>query len=186
MHPTRRWWVIVPLKPAAVGKSRLRPIPASHVRALGRATVRAALGARSVAGVLVVTAERRDRPLRDRRVSVVRESEVRGLGVAIARGLRAVRGRPPVAVLVGDLPGLIPDDLDAALALALRHPRAFVRDADGTGTTLVTTRAGVPLRARFGAGSAARHLALGLIELEVPADSSLRRDIDTPDQLAAL
>ena len=46
--------------------------------------------------------------------------------------------------------------------------------------------AGVPWRSAYGAGSLGRHVALGCVVLELPADSGLRRDVDTPDQLAAL
>jgi 2-phospho-L-lactate guanylyltransferase len=36
----------------------------------------------------------------------------------------------------------------------------------------------------FGEGSFAAHLALGCVELPVPEGSTLRRDVDTADQLA--
>jgi 2-phospho-L-lactate guanylyltransferase len=71
------------------------------------------------------------------------------------------------------------------LAEATEHDRAFVPDAEGTGTTLIVARPGVPHAARFGAASAARHRAEGYIELELPRLSGLRRDIDTREQLAA-
>jgi 2-phospho-L-lactate guanylyltransferase len=59
-----------------------------------------------------------------------------------------------------------------------------VPDAEGTGSTLVTARPGVAWAAAFGAGSFARHTALGCAPLPVPAASTLRRDVDTAEQLA--
>ncbi|WP_308797583.1 2-phospho-L-lactate guanylyltransferase [Agromyces silvae] len=106
-----------------------------------------------------------------------------GLTAAIAFGVAHARGTGAggVAVLLGDLPCLRSDDLDDALALAAEHPLAFVSDADGTGTTLATARAGVRFEPHFGPDSAAGHRRAGFVPLE--ASARLRRDVDT---LAAL
>ena len=61
----------------------------------------------------------------------------------------------------------------------------MVPDAEGDGSTLVTARAGVPWASAFGASSFERHVALGCAVLDAPADSSLRRDVDTPAHLEA-
>jgi 2-phospho-L-lactate guanylyltransferase len=84
--------------------------------------------------------------------------------------------------MLGDLPALRPADLADALRRAAAFERTVVADAEGTGSTLVTARADVPWAAAFGDGSLARHLALGAVSLD--AAPSLRRDVDTPDQLA--
>ncbi len=86
-------------------------------------------------------------------------------------------------MLLGDLPALRPEELDAALAAAARHPLAFVRDADGTGTTLATASPGVPFEPRFGPESAARHAAAGFAELAASDLPGLTRDVDTVDGL---
>ena len=95
--------------------------------------------------------------------------------------------RAPVAVLLGDVPALRARDLDAALDVAARHPLAYVPDAEGTGTTLATARAGEPLEAHFGQDSAARHTAAGFADLvaEHPGAIApgLRRDVDTAAEL---
>lgn len=92
-----------------------------------------------------------------------------------------------VAVLLGDLPAMRAGDLDAALVAAARHPIAFVPDAEGTGTTLATARAGVAFAPHFGADSAARHTAAGFADLarEHPTAvaAGLRRDVDTAAEL---
>jgi 2-phospho-L-lactate guanylyltransferase len=199
-----RWVVVVPVKTAAAGKTRLAGVlPESHRQALVRAmaldTVAAAVAARGVVRVLVVTA---DEPVRDAlpdgadavaeppASASARElgSPEPGLDAAVLAGARRATELDPgagVAVLLGDLPALRPDDLAAALDLAARHERAVVADADGTGTTLLTVAPGTLLRPRFGAGSAAAHESLGHVRLDVPATSSLRRDVDVPADLEA-
>ena len=178
------WVVVVPVKPAAEGKSRLAGVldpvdRAALARAMALDTIAAAAATPGVGRVLVVTSRRRapgGRAVRRRRPG--RRAQRRGPG-------RARRWRPrPVAVLLGDLPALRPDDLRAALVLAERHPRAFVADADGTGTTLLTGL--VAFTPRFGVGSAALHEADGHVRLDVPPGSTLRRDVDVPSDLAAV
>ncbi|WP_246149985.1 2-phospho-L-lactate guanylyltransferase [Agromyces intestinalis] len=185
---------------------------AALARAFAADTVAVALATPGVGRVLVVAD---DRALAGA-AEFVAEPEVRGLEPAIADGIAAAgataigsapptrvsrqsewRGgrssgahpaeAPPVGVLLGDLPALRTVDLAAALEAAARHPLAFVRDADGTGTTLATARAGVPFAPRFGHDSAARHSAAGFVELGASDASSwptLRRDVDTASALA--
>lgn len=108
------------------------------------------------------------------------------LRAAIAGGLSAADSAQPRAVLLGDLPALKPAELSAAFGLAASHDRAFVPDADGIGTVLVTARGDVGLRPLFGADSAAAHRAAGFVELQLPAASGLRRDLDTATHLSIL
>jgi 2-phospho-L-lactate guanylyltransferase len=177
--------VVVPLKPANAGKSRLAATE-EIVRALGIATVRAAAATSGVREVVVVTADvaTAEELAGMPRTRVVREPAPRGLRLAIAAALATVPPGAPRAVLLGDIPELVPADLARVLAEAGRHPRAYVADAAGTGTTLVTAAAGVSWRSAFGRASASRHRALGLRRLAVPQRSSLRHDVDTPAQLA--
>jgi len=108
-----------------------------------------------------------------------------GLNNALREGAALAAARWPddgVAALVGDLPALRPEDLDEALAAAAHHKRAYVADAAGTGTTLLTAGPGTELLPEFGAGSAARH---GRTAATVPAGRGLRQDVDTTEDLAA-
>ena len=57
-------------------------------------------------------------------------------------------------------------------------------DADGTGTTLLATAPGSPVRPRYGPGSARAHRAAGAVEL-VGDWPSLRHDVDTAADLLA-
>ena len=88
-----------------------------------------------------------------------------------------------VVALVGDLPALRAPQLTTALGHAAELSRSFVRDADGTGTTLLAATRRTPLDPHFGPGSAGRHAASGAVSLD--ADPGLRQDVDTVDDLAA-
>jgi 2-phospho-L-lactate guanylyltransferase len=187
-----RWIVVVPVKPPARGKSRLE-VPgadrADLARAIALDTLAAATACDLVAQVVVVT----DDPALARESAMipalryVPEGGSLGLDAAIATGMAAVdpAGRMPRAALLGDLPALRSGDLAAALLAAASADRAVVADAEGTGSTLVTARAGVEWASSFGEGSFARHTALGCVPLEIPDASTLRRDVDTADQLEA-
>lgn len=196
------WHVVVPVKPAEFGKSRLAVDGVDRTalaRAIALDTLEATARASHVAEVIVVTAdealhaelggwgERVEAAIRTgrARVRLVRESAPAGLDAAIRAGLASVPLDRPRAVLLGDLPALRPTDLDAALVHASALDLGLVPDAEGTGTTLVTARASVPLSPAFGPGSAARHRTAGHVDLAVDAASTLRRDVDTAAQLHA-
>lgn len=174
----RAWTVVVPVKPAHVGKSRL-DLPGVDRIALARAialdTIEAAA---EVARVVVVTA---DPHLGAPGVEVVLEPEPRGIAAAISDGLH-VAPAGHRAVLLGDLPGLRPGDLAEALELAEDTRLGAVPDEERQGTTLVTAREG-DLPSAFGPGSWQLHRAAGFVELPVPVSSTLRRDVDHADHL---
>ena len=177
------WVVVVPVKPAAQGKSRLAGFlgptdRAALARAMALDTIEAAAATPGVVQVLVVTADDEIRAA----VPFVVDDPGGGLNAAVRAGV--ARAKAPVAVLLGDLPALRPDDLRAALDLAAGHARAFVADAEGTGTTLLTGLAGVS--PRFGPGSASSHEGQGHVRLDIPAGSTLRRDVDVPADVAAV
>lgn len=172
------WTIIVPVKPAAVGKSRLAGVGTDRealARAIALDTINAAAAAAHVARVLVVTDDAGVR-LELRRA--------RAVDAAIALGASAAGQGTPRAALLGDLPALRPADLDHALELAASVERGLVPDAEATGSTLVTARAGAVWVSAFGEDSAARHRLLGCTVLAVERDSTLRRDVDTAAQLA--
>jgi 2-phospho-L-lactate guanylyltransferase len=181
--------LVIPVRDPASAKSRLAAgdDPAAQQRraalaaAIALDTVTAARRAREVGEVIVVgvLASPIDGVL-------LLDDPGFGLLVAVGAGLAAADPAAPTAVLLGDLPALQPADLDAALVAASEHHWAFVPDADGTGTTLVTAAAGLPHALRFGDGSAEQHRDAGYVELDVPEHSGLRRDVDTPAQLAEL
>lgn len=189
-HGSPGWVVIVPVKSSDVGKSRLSdaaPDRAALARALALDTIAAAAAATAVERVIVVTEDSDIAAAvrRMRTVDVVRAGDTRGLDAAIATGAAAAGSDVPRAALLGDLPALRPFDLDTALEAAETVERGVVADAEGEGSTLVTARAGATWLSAFGEDSFSRHKLLGCTPLDVPADSTLRRDVDTPEQLAA-
>lgn len=196
----RRWTVVVPVKATSRGKSRIQlapPLRRALARALATDTLTGVLSARRVGAVVVVLEDDADgaalhRDLgRDRGPAVDRltllPTDTRELNAAIGDGL-AVAGSGPVAVLPADLPGVTGAELDRVLAAAddeFTAGRAMlvVPDRQGSGTTLLAGSSPAAVRQRYGRGSFAAHLAAGGRELIVGADSPVRRDVDTVDDL---
>jgi len=173
MPPSSSWTIVVPVKGTATAKSRFgddeRRLPLAEAMALD--TVEAAL---AVAPVLVIGGVGLSSAFAALGASVMVEEPGDELNGAIARALATIDG--PAAVLLADLPALRPEELEPAL-----QDSVMVSDAEGTGTSLITGR--VPA---FGAGSRDRHRALGYRELDLPATSGLRLDVDSPEALAAI
>jgi 2-phospho-L-lactate/phosphoenolpyruvate guanylyltransferase len=184
------WTVLIPAKSLPEAKSRLigatadpAADPTAHARlvlAIRADTIASAQAAESVARVVIVT----DRPTAAGPQPIVVQSRP-GLNAALREGAGYAAQRWPadnVAALVGDLPALRPSELDDALGLAAHHARAYVPDAPGTGTTLLTALAGQDLRPAFGPGSAVRHARSAAA---LTAGPGLRSDVDTADDLRA-
>lgn len=188
-----RFGVIVPVKPPAVAKSRLGRLGEGVRRELAAAfaadTVEAAMSASRVALVLAVTDDHRlAAELRTLGAQVMPDGAVDDLNESLAQAAAELARRDPSlrpTAMCADLPALRPAELDRALEAATGHDLAFVADADGVGTTLLTAVDLSTFRPGFGGGSRAVHLAYGAVALDVPGIDSLRRDVDTPGDLAA-
>jgi 2-phospho-L-lactate guanylyltransferase len=178
--------VLVPVKPPAVGKSRLLGLTDVHRRDLAAAfaldTVSACLATAGVGRVLAVTDDAGFAArLADLGCDVLPDGRPGDLNASLVLAAAEARRRWPdlsPAAVCADLPALRPRDLAAGLARAAeRHPAAvFVPDADGVGTTLYA--AGYEeFRPQFGPGSRARHVAAGAVEI-VDAPASVRHDVD--------
>ena len=107
-----------------------------------------------------------------------------GLVDAVEAGLATLPTRAGRAALLGDLPALRDADLAACLDEGTSHPRSFVADRHGKGTTLLLATSGVRHAVRFGTGSAAAHAAAGYLPLALDV-LSLRTDVDDGDDLRA-
>ncbi|MFI8105108.1 2-phospho-L-lactate guanylyltransferase [Streptomyces sp. NPDC086023] len=187
------WTLIVPLKPLSVAKSRLAAAAGAARSDLALAfaldTVAGALACAAVRDVVVVT----DDPVAAGELAglgarVVPDSPAAGLNAALSHGARAAREeRPgaPVAAMNADLPALRPGELRRVLDTAAAFPRAFLADAAGIGTTLLSAARGVELAPAFGGPSRARHSASGAVEIALEGVDSVRRDVDTGEDLAA-
>ncbi|MFE1993657.1 MULTISPECIES: 2-phospho-L-lactate guanylyltransferase [Streptomyces] len=187
-----QWTLVVPVKPLARAKSRLSDTADDGVRpglalAFALDTVAAALACPAVADVAVVTDDARaGRELAALGAAVVRDEPRGGLNAALAHGSAAVRAaRPgtPVAALNADLPALRPAELARVLAAAGKFTRAFLPDAAGIGTTLLTAAPGTELSPAFGPDSRLRHRASGAVELSLGGVDSVRQDVDTGGDL---
>ncbi|MEV4891354.1 2-phospho-L-lactate guanylyltransferase [Nonomuraea sp. NPDC055795] len=187
-----RWSLVIPVKTLVAAKTRLAAATGPHRTRLAVAvacdTVSAALSCPLVARVVVVTADPAAAgPLGALGAEVVHDPD-RGLNTALRTGAaHAVRLAPhePVGALQADLPTLRPLELAAVLTAAADHDQSFVPDALDVGTTFYGVRPGVPFTPRFGGESRAKHLAGGAKELELTGIDSVRRDVDTPDDLRA-
>jgi 2-phospho-L-lactate/phosphoenolpyruvate guanylyltransferase len=180
--------VLVPVKPPAVGKSRLG-LPAGLRRELAVAfaldTVSACLATPGVDAVLTVTD---DAAFSQRLAALGCEAVPDGvtgdlnacLRLAAAEAVRRWRRLSPVAVCA-DLPALRPEDLGSALEAAPAGAPSFVADAAGTGTTMYAAPHD-SFDPRFGPGSRAAHLQAGAVAVEGSL-VSLRQDVDDLDDL---
>ena len=174
------WTVVIPVKGTTGSKSRL--VGSTELaQAIALDTVAAAVGAGKVIVVTTPAVAASFAALG----AVTIPDPATGLLGAVQAGIDAA-GPGPVAIMLGDLPALRQEELAAALEAATRQPLAMVPDAEGVGTTLITALRAQDHRPAFGAGSRALHVAAGYAELPVDADSGLRRDVDTAEQLAAV
>jgi len=175
--------VLVPVKPPAVGKSRLAELGDQERRELAAAialdTVEACRAAVTVSEVLGITD---DAGFAAQLAAIGCVSIPDGISddlngtlrLAAAEARRRWPELVPVALL-GDLPALRPAELDAALTSIEPGEAAYVADADGSGTSLYTA-AYDDFSPRFGGGSAAAHDVVARpIAGELPG---LRRDVD--------
>jgi 2-phospho-L-lactate guanylyltransferase len=181
--------VLVPVKPPAVGKSRLVGLADDTRRELAAAfaldTVSACLATPHVAAVMAVTDDALfARRLADAGCAVLPDGQGGDLNASLRlAAIEAVRRWPalrPVA-LCADLPALIPADLAAALSQLSGEGAGFVADAAGTGTTMYAAPID-EFDPRFGPGSRAAHRAAGAIEVD-GALPTLRQDVDDRSDL---
>ncbi|MER5887332.1 2-phospho-L-lactate guanylyltransferase [Streptomyces sp. NPDC001941] len=186
------WSLIVPLKPLGLAKSRLAAVAAGGLRphlalAFAQDTVAAALACAAVRDVAVVTDDpRASAELAALGARIVPDRPGAGLNAALAHGALAVRAARPgaaVAALNADLPALRPGELGRVLAVCAQFPRAFLADAAGIGTTLLSAAPGVELRPAFGGASRRGHSASGAVEIALDDVDSVRRDVDTGEDL---
>ncbi|MFF9167455.1 2-phospho-L-lactate guanylyltransferase [Streptomyces sp. NPDC014776] len=189
-----QWTLVIPLKPLALAKSRLADAAGDGLRpglalAFAQDTVAAALASPAVRDVAVVTDDAlAGRELAALGARIVPDEPGDGLNAALAHAaavVRSMRPKSPVAALNADLPALRPAELTRTLETASAFPRAFLPDAAGIGTTLLSAAPGQALRPAFGPDSRARHRASGAVELPLTSVDSVRQDVDTGDDLRA-
>jgi 2-phospho-L-lactate guanylyltransferase len=187
--PRLVWAIVVPVKRLESAKSRLLLDPAFRAEvalALALDTVRAALASTNVERVVAVTDDARAAAeLEALGAFVVPDTPDAGLNPALLHGARQalMTLEAAVAALSSDLPALRSSELADILEEAAQVPTAMVADAGGDGTTMLTARALADFAPAFGAHSRAAHLARGTRDLSALAGPTLRRDVDTIDDL---
>ncbi len=176
----RRWHAIVPAKRLKHAKSRLGredlalPFITDVITALSNSEL--------VASVTVISADPTICELaRDSNCRVIVESQSDGLLPAIYLGIASLE--PPdqrsILVVLGDLPCLLPAQVDTFLNRGAEYESAFVPDAEGIGSTMwMRTRSTAPMP-HFGPRSRAMHRESGAIEILDKELIGARRDVDT-------
>jgi 2-phospho-L-lactate guanylyltransferase len=182
------WTLVLPVKHAALAKSRLAP-PAGIdrtdlARAIALDSLQAASACAAVGRLVVVTSDPVVGAAAAQVADVVADPASGLLGAVHAGVDHALtrHGGGPLAVLLADVPALRPADLAVALDRCGGHAAAFVPDAEGTGTVLLAATVPARLSPAFGPGSAARHEAGDAVRLDLDLPS-LRRDVDTWEAL---
>jgi len=210
-RPERRVAALVALKPLPAAKSRLAGLPDGLRRRLARCMALDTVAALASATdeVLVIT-EQPDlspallacgisatvmpdpTPQLPPEQSATHQSAAEGevsLNAALAYGDQLLRTQGIAVVLacVGDLPALRTESVRGILTSAAElaaggHPRCYVADHSGRGTTILVAN-GVPLDPRFGSGqavgSAERHRRSGAVPVTTTSVDDARWDVDT-------
>src|SRR4051794_7057155 len=182
MH--KRYAALVPVKPPALGKSRLVGLTDDQRRELAAAfaldTVAACLAASSIAAVLVATDDAAfSLELAALGAQTIPDGVAMDLNGTLRQSAAEARRRWPGLVpvaLTADLPSVRSSDLDEVLESIEPGEPAYVADTEGVGTTLYTA-AHDAFAPRFGPGSAVAHDATGA-RLVGEALPHLRRDVD--------
>lgn len=193
--PERRSWIVIPARALEGAKSRLGEVLDPEERhdlavALLERTVRAALGANAVDGVLVVSP---DPAALDCAAAVgarTLRQGTRGLNAALVEArAEAIRlGATELLVVPTDLPRIASDLVDGLLAEAGQTDGPLVLlvpDRHGRGTNALFLRPPGVIDFAFGGDSRLAHAALaeaaGVPYREL--DGPLTMDLDTPDDL---
>ncbi|MDE2301782.1 MAG: 2-phospho-L-lactate guanylyltransferase [Sphingomonadales bacterium] len=180
-------WAIIPAKPAGKAKLRLAGVLDAAARerlvaAMLDHVEDAARAARGIDHIAIIG------PARARHGDIIAIADPGGgLNAALAAGVAAAAaaGATRVVIVAGDLPRLVPRDIEALAQVA---GVGIAPDRHGTGTNGLS----LPLPAAggftfaYGTGSFAAHDAeafrLGL-DIEVISTPGLARDVDVPEDL---
>jgi 2-phospho-L-lactate guanylyltransferase len=186
--------VVLPVKPLAAAKSRLRADYGAGTDALALAmaldVVAAASAAAPVGLTVIVTNDHRVAEAgAELGARTVPDLPEQGLNAALRwAAAQLLADQPDRALIVqpADCPAMTAEDF-AGIASELdpAGPRLFVTDRGGAGTTALAAPPGFPLNPRYGPTSRADHVASGARELSGRRWARVRADVDTPGDLAA-
>lgn len=179
------WTVLIPMKALTEAKSRL-DLPA-HARAeLAQAmladVISCALAVAEVRHVVVAAADPDVLAVAEALGATGEHVDAGSLNADLSKAcVNSTRQPGGIAIVVGDLPGLQPDDLRNALTAAPATGMAFVAGEDG-GTTILLARRPVDIEPHFGANSALDHGRVAA-DISTVVGPGARLDIDTAHAL---
>lgn len=193
------FWAVIPVKSWTNAKARLAPMldaaqRAGLAEAMMQDVLEAVRAARSLAGILVVTAEPQIAARAGARgVETVLLDSDPGLVSAFDAGIDAAvaRGAQGVVLLPADLPSASGGDIDALItAHDAAHDRpavSLVRAVRDGGTNALALTPPDAIALQFGSASADKHVAAararGITAREVEL-AAIAHDIDVPDDVA--
>jgi len=183
---------VIALKGVARAKTRLRSAldesqRAWLVRAMLERVLTAAMGARQVAQIVLVTPELWPIPAPVTRIA----DTGRNLSAAYARGAEfaVARGHRAVLLLPADLALVTAADVDGMVLEGAAYGAALAPDGCGAGTNAFYLPGPLPIRLAFGPGSAVRHMTACVsagIRVALVRRDGLALDIDEPNDLLQL
>jgi 2-phospho-L-lactate guanylyltransferase len=190
-------WAVVPIKELDGAKQRLAPLltPAERralIEVMMGEVLEAVAGARSLAGILVVTLDPEATALAKRLgARIVTDGAREGHTGSVTAGLRllAREGRGGMITLPADIPAATAQEIDLVVAAHLPAPSFTIAPAhDDLGSNAVTCSPSDAVPLRFGDNSYFPHLdaarAKG-IEPTVIRQPGIAMDIDHPVDLAS-
>ncbi|MBV8185688.1 MAG: 2-phospho-L-lactate guanylyltransferase [Alphaproteobacteria bacterium] len=190
-------WAIVPIKELEGAKQRLAPLltPAQRralIEVMMGEVLEAVAGARSLAGILVVTLDPQATAFATRLgARVVTEGAREGHTGSVTSGLEllAREGRGGMITLPADIPAVTPQEIDLVVAAHLPAPSFTISPAHddlGSNAVICSPPDAVPLR--FGDNSYFPHLDAARahgIQPTVVRQPGIALDIDHPVDLAS-
>jgi 2-phospho-L-lactate/phosphoenolpyruvate guanylyltransferase len=188
----RRACALIPIKRRASCKTRLAAVLSPQARlelarSMLAAVLTAALHAKSIRQVLVISPERDGLPSG---IPVLADNGS-SLNGALAQAHSVVRelGGMDVVVLPADLPTVSAEEIDALVTAGRTGGFAIAPDAAGTGTNALCLAAATPFCYQFGSRSCQAHLqqaALLGLGAQVVFRPGLAFDVDSPADLRKL
>ena len=188
-------WVIIPVKPLKLAKSRLATVITPEQRqefaqSLLRHTLEVVQSVPQVAGTLVISRDTKALAIaRDFKAYTVMESGAPELNAALMRATQVVAGWHAEAVLVlpSDLPLLTSEDVSAIIQLG-KDDRSMViaTDQHEDGTNAMMSRPPGLFTYAYGPGSYRRHIELAKqagAAIKFYHSERLLLDVDLPEDL---
>lgn len=176
---------LVPIKGGPDAKSRLGTDGRRWAEAFLEDVLGSLLASERVDSVTLVTSDARATQIARHHAVPVVDDQGASLNEALSRAALQISPETPVMVVLGDVPCITAEILDALLADAPEQ-RWFTADTEGIGSTMLWSPTAATLAPAFGPRSRAAHRLSGAVEY--PASRAahvgpVHRDVDTPVDL---